>query len=116
MGTNLLAGAPRRARRCPSGELASLTLATPPRWKSQRRGGGVARARRQRHLRVGNLDYRTQIKGVWANYPQVRDWPVAEGMFFSKADGWLRASDCVGQHGGGQFVPRWPLAAGPLCW
>jgi macrolide transport system ATP-binding/permease protein len=23
---------------------------------------------------------------VWANYPQVRDWPVAEGMFFSKAD------------------------------
>ena len=87
MGTNLLLVRPGAPGVRPSGELASLTLADAAALEkvsgveavSPERGGSVT-------LRVGNLDYRTQIKGVWANYPQVRDWPVAEGMFFSKAD------------------------------
>ena len=87
MGTNLLLVRPGAPGVRPSGELASLTLADAAALEkvsgveavSPERGGSVT-------LRVGNLDYRTQIKGVWANYPQVRDWPVAEGLFFSKAD------------------------------
>ncbi|MDO8289593.1 MAG: MacB family efflux pump subunit [Parvibaculum sp.] len=37
-------------------------------------------------VRYGNIDYRTQVTGTWAAYPQVRDWTPAEGAFFSKAD------------------------------
>lgn len=87
MGTNLLLVRPGAPGVRPSGELASLTLADAAALEkvsgveavSPERGGSAT-------LRVGNIDYLTQIKGVWANYPQVRDWPVAEGLFFSKAD------------------------------
>jgi macrolide transport system ATP-binding/permease protein len=37
-------------------------------------------------VRYGNIDYRTQVTGTWPNFPLVRDWNVAEGGFFSKAD------------------------------
>jgi macrolide transport system ATP-binding/permease protein len=37
-------------------------------------------------VRYGNIDYRTQVTGTWAQYPQVRDWGLSEGGFFTKAD------------------------------
>lgn len=87
MGTNLLLVRPGAPGVRPSGELASLTLADTEALQtlpgveavSPERGSSVT-------LRVGNLDYRTQVKGVWPSYPSVRDWPMAEGLFFSQAD------------------------------
>ncbi|MGJ0483908.1 MAG: MacB family efflux pump subunit [Methylomicrobium sp.] len=37
-------------------------------------------------VRFGNIDYATSIQGVGAALPRVRDWPVAEGDFFSERD------------------------------
>ena len=87
MGTNLLLVRPGAPGVRPSGELASLTLADTEALQtlpgveavSPERGSSVT-------LRVGNLDYRTQVKGVWPSYPSVRDWPMAEGLFFSQTD------------------------------
>ena len=71
---------------CASGELASLTLADAAALEkvsgveavSPERGGSVT-------LQVGNLDYRTQIKGVG---PIIRRCAIGRWrrMFFSKAD------------------------------
>jgi macrolide transport system ATP-binding/permease protein len=37
-------------------------------------------------VRFGNIDYATSIQGVGAALPRVRDWPVAEGDFFTERD------------------------------
>ncbi len=37
-------------------------------------------------VRYGNIDYRTTATGTWSAYPMVRDWNLAEGGFFTKAD------------------------------
>lgn len=37
-------------------------------------------------VRYGNIDYRTTATGTWPDYPKVRDWNLAEGGFFTKAD------------------------------
>jgi macrolide transport system ATP-binding/permease protein len=37
-------------------------------------------------VRVGNIDYSTSIQGTWPQMPQVRDWPVASGGFFTERD------------------------------
>ena len=37
-------------------------------------------------VRFGNRDYMTSIQGMGASLPQVRDWPVATGNFFSEQD------------------------------
>jgi macrolide transport system ATP-binding/permease protein len=37
-------------------------------------------------VRFGNIDYATSIQGVGAALPRVRDWPVAEGDFFTDQD------------------------------
>ena len=37
-------------------------------------------------LRFGNTDYASQIQGVSADFPAVRDWPVASGVFFTDRD------------------------------
>jgi macrolide transport system ATP-binding/permease protein len=37
-------------------------------------------------VRVGNRDYVTQVNATTAPFPQARDWPVAEGIFFTDND------------------------------
>ncbi|HEX2859271.1 MAG TPA: MacB family efflux pump subunit [Alphaproteobacteria bacterium] len=37
-------------------------------------------------VRYGNLDYATTISGVGADFPQVRDWAVGSGSFFTPRD------------------------------
>src|SRR3546814_5876427 len=37
-------------------------------------------------MRSGNIDYRTQVRGVWPGYPVAGDWRMADGAFFSQAD------------------------------
>ena len=36
--------------------------------------------------RFGNLDYQTQATSTGADFPLARNWPVARGTFFSRAD------------------------------
>lgn len=37
-------------------------------------------------LRLGNVDYATNIEGVGAGFSQARDWDVAQGTFFNQSD------------------------------
>lgn len=37
-------------------------------------------------VRYGNIDYRTKVTGTWSAYPEVRDWGLSEGGFFTKVD------------------------------
>ena len=37
-------------------------------------------------IRYGNIDYRTQVTGTWPTYPNVRNWNVEGGGFFTQAD------------------------------
>ena len=88
MGTNLLLVRPLAATRgTMGGSLATMTpedaeaiarlpnvLAAVPEL------GGSATAR------FGNIDYQTQVTSTAADFPLARNWPVARGMFFSRAD------------------------------
>jgi macrolide transport system ATP-binding/permease protein len=42
-------------------------------------GGGVT-------VRFGSTDYQTQATGTSAEFPVARNWPIARGIFFSRAD------------------------------
>jgi macrolide transport system ATP-binding/permease protein len=37
-------------------------------------------------VRVDNVDYQTSINATAAGYPEIRAWPLATGMFFTRAD------------------------------
>jgi macrolide transport system ATP-binding/permease protein len=37
-------------------------------------------------VRYGNIDYQTQANATGASFPLARNWPVAQGIFFSSAD------------------------------
>ncbi len=37
-------------------------------------------------VRQGNRDYQTNVQGTGEDFPKARDWPVAEGQFFSADD------------------------------
>ncbi len=37
-------------------------------------------------VRQGNRDYQTNVQGTGEDFPRARDWPVAEGQFFSADD------------------------------
>lgn len=87
MGTNLLfvrTGAPGVR---PSGDIATLTpddtlaiaqvpnvlVAVPG------RSGRMT-------VRYGNIDYATTVQGTSEAFPDVRDWPIKEGLFFNQRD------------------------------
>jgi macrolide transport system ATP-binding/permease protein len=46
----------------------------------------VAERSGRKTLRFGNTDYATSIQGVSAGFPEARDWPVAQGVFFNARD------------------------------
>ena len=88
MGTNLLLIRPSAANRGGmGGSIATMTpddadaiaalpnvLAAVPEL-----GGNVT-------VRFGNIDYQTQATSTSADFPIARNWPVARGTFFSRAD------------------------------
>jgi macrolide transport system ATP-binding/permease protein len=37
-------------------------------------------------VRYGSIDYQTSMQGTGEDFPSARDWPVAEGQFFSQDD------------------------------
>jgi macrolide transport system ATP-binding/permease protein len=37
-------------------------------------------------VRAGNIDYQTTVQGTDVNLPEVRDWPVLAGSFFTERD------------------------------
>jgi putative ABC transport system permease protein len=43
----------------------------------------------------GDQNWSTSVQGVWASYPQVRDWPLQSGGFFSDSDVRGSAKVCV---------------------
>ena len=88
MGTNLLLVRPLGSSRgAAGGSVATMTpedadaiaqlpniLAAVPEL-----GGSVT-------ARYGNIDYQTQVTSTGADFPIARNWPVARGTFFSRAD------------------------------
>ena len=36
--------------------------------------------------RFGSIDYQTQVTSTGADFPLARNWPIAQGVFFSRAD------------------------------
>jgi macrolide transport system ATP-binding/permease protein len=88
MGTNLLLVRPLAANRgAMGGNVATMTpedaeaiarvpnvLAAVPEL-----GGSVT-------ARFGNIDHQTQVTSTGADFPLARNWPVARGIFFSRAD------------------------------
>jgi macrolide transport system ATP-binding/permease protein len=88
MGTNLMLVRPVAANR--RGQGASIATMTPQDADAIAQlpnvlaavpelGGGVT-------LRFGNTDYQTQATATSDTFPLARNWPVARGLFFSRAD------------------------------
>src|SRR5262249_10726737 len=88
MGTNLLLVRPATFSRGASGgstaamtpEDADAIAALPNLQAAVPELGGTVTAR------YGNLDYQTQATATGADFPLARNWPIARGTFFSRAD------------------------------
>ncbi|MGZ8265469.1 MAG: MacB family efflux pump subunit, partial [Burkholderiales bacterium] len=88
MGTNLLLVRPGAANRGGmGGSIATMTpedaeaiAALPNVLAAVPELGGSVTAR------YGNADYQTQVTSTAAEFPIARNWPIARGMFFSRAD------------------------------
>src|SRR5690606_4620033 len=88
MGTNLMLVRPVAANRRGMGaSIATMTpqdaeaIATLPNVLAAvpELGGAVT-------IRFGNTDYQTQATATSAEFPLARNWPLARGLFFSRAD------------------------------
>jgi macrolide transport system ATP-binding/permease protein len=88
MGTNLLLVRPLGSSRgAAGGSVATMTpedadaiAALPNILAAVPELGGSVTAR------YGNIDYQTQVTSTAADFPIARNWPVARGIFFSRAD------------------------------
>jgi macrolide transport system ATP-binding/permease protein len=88
MGTNLLLVRPLGSSRgAAGGSVATMTpedadaiAALPNILAAVPELGGSVTAR------YGNIDYQTQVTSTAADFPIARNWPVARGTFFSRAD------------------------------
>jgi macrolide transport system ATP-binding/permease protein len=87
MGTNLLVIRPGAPGVRVSGDVATLTVEDT---EAVRTLPNVVEVTPERSkgmtMRYGSVDYNTTVRGVWPGYTQVRDWPLAQGGFFTKAD------------------------------
>ncbi len=87
MGSNLLMVRPGAPGMRPSGDIATLVPADASAIAGLGNVQVVSPSRSTSvTVRAGNIDYRTQVRGVWPGYPVAGDWRMAEGAFFSQAD------------------------------
>jgi len=87
MGTNILTIRPGAPALRASSDIVTLT---PEDAEAIEELDNVAWALPERSarmtLRAGNVDYASSVQGVAPSMPQVRDWPLARGSFFSDED------------------------------
>jgi macrolide transport system ATP-binding/permease protein len=94
MGTNLLLVFPGAPGTRPSGDIATLVPADAEALAELPNVTAVSPERRSRAtLRFGNVDYQSNITGVWPGYQQTQNWPIASGSFITDAD--LRSYSAV---------------------
>ncbi|MDE1152460.1 MAG: MacB family efflux pump subunit [Micavibrio sp.] len=87
MGTNLLMVQPGLAGFRGAGDIATLTLDDEAALSQLPNVDDSMSERRGRQtLRFGNVDYATSVSGVSASMPNVRNWPVDDGTFFTERD------------------------------
>lgn len=87
MGTNLLSIRPGAAGVRSSGDNATLLTGDALALEGMQNVEFVVPERSGRKtLRFGNTDYATSVQGVGAAFPDVRDWPLQRGYFFTQRD------------------------------
>ncbi len=87
MGTNLLSIRPGAEGMRSSGDVATLTVADGDALTAIPNVETVVPERQGRQtLRFGNRDYATSVTGTGTGMPQARDWPLAQGQFFTDRD------------------------------
>jgi macrolide transport system ATP-binding/permease protein len=87
MGSNLLLVFPGAPGTRPSGDIATLATADAQALKEVPNIAVVSPERRTRAtLRYGNLDYQTNVTGVWPGYAATQNWKMAAGSFISEED------------------------------
>jgi macrolide transport system ATP-binding/permease protein len=87
MGTNLLLVFPGAPGTRPSGDIATLVAADAEAIRDLPNVAMVSPERRTRAtLRYGNLDYQSNITGVWPGYVETQNWQMASGSFINMDD------------------------------
>lgn len=87
MGSNLLLVQPGAPGTRPSGELAMLKETDAESIEALDGVQAVSPQRQSRQtLRYGNIDYKSNVTGVWPTWTQMQDWKLSEGVFVSDDD------------------------------
>jgi macrolide transport system ATP-binding/permease protein len=87
MGTNLLSVRPGASGIRSSGDIVTLTWEDAEAIREIPNVEFVLPERNGRFTaRLGNIDYATSVQGTGPVLPQIRDWPVVQGSFFSERD------------------------------
>lgn len=87
LGTNLMVVRPGAPGVRPTGDNASLTIADAEALREVRNVIAVVPDRSvSATVRRGGIDYRTEVQATWPAFAAARDWPLAEGLFFSDED------------------------------
>ena len=87
MGSNLLLVQPGAPGTRPSGELAMLKETDAEAIEALDGVQAVSPQRQSRQtLRYGNIDYKSNVTGVWPTWTQMQDWKLSEGVFVSDDD------------------------------
>jgi macrolide transport system ATP-binding/permease protein len=87
MGSNLLLVFPGAPGTRPSGDIATLVTADAEALKEIPNVGVVSPERSTRAtVRYGNLDYQTNITGIWPGYASTQNWKMANGSFITQDD------------------------------
>lgn len=87
MGTNILSVRPGAAGIRSSGDIATLVTSDAKALEDLSNVVVVVPERSGRKtLRIGNIDYATNVQGVGAGFPLARDWPIQQGTFFTIDD------------------------------
>ncbi|HEY0680946.1 MAG TPA: MacB family efflux pump subunit [Steroidobacter sp.] len=87
MGSNLLLVFPGAPGTRPSGDIATLVPADAQEIASLDNVVAVSPERKTRAtLRMGSVDYQSNITGVWPAYQTTQNWPMASGTFITEDD------------------------------
>ncbi|WP_428385575.1 MacB family efflux pump subunit [Nevskia ramosa] len=87
MGSNLLLVQPGAPGTRPSGEMAMLKETDAEAIEALAGVQAVSPQRQSRQtLRYGNIDYKSNVTGVWPTWTQMQDWKLSEGVFVSDDD------------------------------